>query len=106
MTTNATKLQTFRVSKTRKVLSVSGRSPGSLRTRITRIYGSRSGIPENLRDRIFQPNFSTKTSGMGLGLAIVKKTVEDMHGTITFDSWEGAGTTFTIRLPAAGRNRP
>src|SRR5690606_16281191 len=58
-----------------------------------------TGIPEDARERIFQPNFSTKTSGMGLGLAIVQKAVEASGGAISFATQEGRGTTFTVRLP-------
>lgn len=58
-------------------------------------------IPEEIKDRIFEPNFSTKTDGMGLGLAIVKKTIDDLGGTITFASQMGIGTTFIITLPTA-----
>jgi nitrogen fixation/metabolism regulation signal transduction histidine kinase len=58
-----------------------------------------AGIPDELKERLFQPNFSTKTDGMGLGLAIVKKTIDDLNGTITINSEEGEGTTVTIRLP-------
>ena len=57
------------------------------------------GIPEEIRDKIFQPNFSTKTSGMGLGLAIVQKSIRASGGTIDFTTEQGEGTTFTIRLP-------
>lgn len=60
-----------------------------------------SGIPEEVREKIFEPNFSTKTSGMGLGLAIVRKSIEAMQGEIGFDTSEGEGTTFWIRLPLA-----
>ena len=58
------------------------------------------GMPEETLKRVFDPNFSTKTSGMGLGLAIVKKTVTDMAGTIRVESTPGHGTTFFIDLPA------
>lgn len=58
-----------------------------------------SGIPEDLHDKIFVPNFSTKTSGTGLGLAIVRKSVEDLHGEIGFETAEDEGTSFWIRLP-------
>jgi signal transduction histidine kinase len=58
-------------------------------------------MPEEIKDRIFEPNFSTKTDGMGLGLAIVKKTIDDLGGTITFTSQKGLGTAFTITLPTA-----
>ena len=57
------------------------------------------GIPGDVIPKIFQPNFTTKSSGTGLGLAFVKKTVESMHGDISFVTFEGIGTTFTIILP-------
>ncbi|MEX1055864.1 MAG: ATP-binding protein, partial [Rhodothermales bacterium] len=62
-----------------------------------------TGIEIGVRDRIFEPNFSTKTSGAGLGLAIVKKSVEELHGEIGFESEEGKGSVFWIRLPLAGK---
>jgi signal transduction histidine kinase len=58
-----------------------------------------TGIPASLRDKIFQPNFSTKTSGTGLGLAIARKSIEELDGQIGFETVEGEGTTFWIRLP-------
>ena len=58
-----------------------------------------TGIPADKRDKIFQPNFSTKTSGTGLGLAIAHKTITELEGSITFSTTEGVGTTFRIRLP-------
>ncbi|MGB6123702.1 MAG: ATP-binding protein, partial [Bacteroidota bacterium] len=57
------------------------------------------GIPEEVRTRLFQPNFSTKTEGMGLGLAIVKKTIDDLRGTIAIESEPGKGTTVLVTLP-------
>jgi len=57
------------------------------------------GIPESLRDKIFSPNFSTKNSGMGLGLAISKKIVEQLGGSIAYQTKVGEGTKFTIELP-------
>ncbi len=57
------------------------------------------GIPPELHGRIFEPNFSTKTSGTGLGLAIVKKSVEALRGEIGFETEVGVGTTFWVRLP-------
>ncbi len=58
------------------------------------------GIPEERFERIFEPNFTSKNSGMGLGLTMVKKMVEDYKGKITVNSEVGRGTKFTISLPA------
>lgn len=49
--------------------------------------------------RIFEPKFTTKTSGMGLGLGIIKNIIENYKGTITFESEYGKGTTFLVSLP-------
>ncbi|MFD2742797.1 MULTISPECIES: sensor histidine kinase [Sphingobacterium] len=57
------------------------------------------GIAAEVIPKIFQPNFTTKSSGTGLGLAFVKKTVESMQGQITFTTAENLGTTFTLILP-------
>ena len=57
-----------------------------------------SGIPENIRDHVMEPNFTTKTKGTGLGLAMSYKIIENMGGTITFESKEGVGTIFYITL--------
>lgn len=57
------------------------------------------GISEKNKARIFEPKFTTKTSGMGLGLGMVKNIVETYHGTITFSSQLGKGTTFIIIFP-------
>lgn len=59
------------------------------------------GIDEKIREKIFQPFFSTKahTSGAGLGLATVWKTIKSHNGDITVTSQKGKGTTFRITLP-------
>ena len=57
------------------------------------------GIPEENYNRIFEPNFTSKSSGMGLGLTMVRKMVEDYKGEISVSSEVGVGTTFTISLP-------
>jgi len=46
-----------------------------------------------------QPLVTTKSEGQGFGLAVCKRLVEALHGTITFDSEEGNGTKFTVKLP-------
>ena len=57
------------------------------------------GIPKDKIDKIFEPNFTTKNSGMGLGLTMVRKMVEDYKGEINVKSEEGKGTKFVIILP-------
>ncbi len=59
------------------------------------------GIEPSLRDKIFYPNFTTKTSGTGLGLAMCKGIVEAMKGEIWFETETGNGTTFFVKLPVA-----
>lgn len=59
------------------------------------------GIPEELRDKIFIPNFSTKSTGSGLGLAIAKSGVETAGGKIWFETDFGKGTTFYLTFPIA-----
>ncbi|WP_432673246.1 sensor histidine kinase [Flavobacterium sp. SM2513] len=58
-----------------------------------------SGIDSQNIPRIFEPKFTTKTSGMGLGLGIIKNIIENYKGTITFESEIGKGTVFTVTLP-------
>lgn len=57
------------------------------------------GIPEELGNKIFIPNFTTKTSGTGLGLAFVKQSIESIGGAIRFKTVPGMGTTFFITIP-------
>jgi len=71
-----------------------------------RIQDTGSGIPENIRERIFDPFFTTKEigKGTGQGLAIARSVIVDKHGgTIHFETEEGKGTTFIIRLPRDGK---
>lgn len=58
-----------------------------------------SGIPNRISRKIFEPNFTTKSSGTGLGLAFVKNAVENMGGSIRFETEMYFGTTFYISLP-------
>jgi two-component system, NtrC family, nitrogen regulation sensor histidine kinase NtrY len=57
------------------------------------------GIPEDQQEKVFSPNFTTKSGGMGLGLAMIKNTIQNMGGTISFESMQGKGTSFFIELP-------
>jgi two-component system nitrogen regulation sensor histidine kinase NtrY len=58
-----------------------------------------SGIPEDLRRKLFTPNFTTKSSGMGLGLSIAKKYIENANGRIWFESEADKGSVFFVELP-------
>jgi signal transduction histidine kinase len=58
-----------------------------------------SGVPVELQDKLFEPSFTTKSSGMGLGLAIAKKIIENFNGEIWFRSTRDVETTFFIKLP-------
>jgi signal transduction histidine kinase len=58
-----------------------------------------SGVPSDLADKIFTPNFTTKSSGMGLGLAIVRKIIEQHDGQIGFSNLPEGGAAFYFSLP-------
>jgi len=57
------------------------------------------GIPEEVRKKVFQPNFTSKNSGTGLGLAICNNIVESFHGRIFFETEVEKGTSFFVELP-------
>jgi signal transduction histidine kinase len=57
------------------------------------------GIKEDDLNRIFEPKFTTKNSGMGLGLSIIKNIIENYKGNITFETQYGQGTIFRVSLP-------
>jgi len=61
-----------------------------------------SGIAEDVRDKVFMPNFSTKYSGSGIGLAITKRAIEHAGGKIWFETIMGEGTTFFVELSTIG----
>ncbi len=63
------------------------------------------GIPEEVKGKMFTLMFTTKSKGQGFGLPVVKRMTESLGGTITFESQQGKGTTFTVRLPTPKINR-
>ncbi len=69
---------------------------------VIKIRDDGEGIPDSIKDEIFDPFFTTKEKGTGLGLSVVKRIVSDHRGEIDFDSREGEGTEFIIKLPLAG----
>lgn len=66
---------------------------------ITRIQDNGQGIPNEIKETLFDPNFTTKSSGMGLGLSIVKRIIENLGGNIIFETELGKGSTFIINIP-------
>jgi two-component system nitrogen regulation sensor histidine kinase NtrY len=70
---------------------------------IIEVQDNGSGVSENIRQKVFIPNFTTKVGGSGLGLAMARRGVEHAGGNIWFETSEGKGTTFFIDLPLAVR---
>jgi len=58
------------------------------------------GIPPELRQKVFQLYFTTKSTGSGIGLAMTYRAVQLHNGTIDFSSVDGQGTTFRLQFPA------
>jgi len=69
-----------------------------------RISDNGTGIAEDQKDKLFIPNFTTKSSGMGMGLPIVKDIIESAKGKIWFETEYGTGTTFIVEFPLATEN--
>ncbi len=59
------------------------------------------GIPPEVRDKIFNLYFTTKEAGTGIGLAVAYRILQLHHGSVEFDSVEGQGATFYLRLPVS-----
>ncbi|GGC82068.1 two-component sensor histidine kinase [Flavobacterium lutivivi] len=66
---------------------------------VIQVRDNGTGIEAENINQIFEPKFTTKTSGMGLGLGIIKNIIENYKGTITFETELGIGTVFTVTLP-------
>jgi len=66
---------------------------------IISINDNGTGISEEAQKHLFEPNFTTKTSGMGLGLSIVQNIIQSFGGTITYKTSATTGTTFIIEIP-------
>ncbi|MFH1262160.1 MAG: ATP-binding protein [Pseudomonadota bacterium] len=60
------------------------------------------GMDATIREQVFKPFFTTKSTGTGLGLAIVKQIVSEHGGEIELESRPGSGTRFTLEFPAGG----
>ncbi|WP_298709315.1 HAMP domain-containing sensor histidine kinase [Chitinophaga sp.] len=66
---------------------------------VVEVIDNGTGIPPEAQEKIFVPNFTTKSSGTGLGLAMSRNIVEQAGGEIWFKTSPGMGTTFFVRLP-------
>jgi signal transduction histidine kinase len=66
---------------------------------VIRVSDTGPGIPESVRDKIFQPFFSTKEEGTGLGLSIATRIIQEHGGKLDVESKKGEGATFIITLP-------
>ena len=75
---------------------VAERVPGAVNVRVR---DTGRGIDPEIRQRLFEPFFTTRQEGTGLGLAIVRGVVESHGGEVAVESAPGAGSTFTLRLP-------
>src|SRR5215217_2998401 len=79
-----------------RVELMAAQSDGEL---VISVQDSGSGVPADLRERIWEPFFTTRQRGTGLGLAIVRKRVQEVGGTATLDSHNGGGALFQLRVP-------
>jgi PAS domain S-box-containing protein len=93
------------------IQAMNGKS-GALRLRACRDNGTVTvdvedeggGIPPSVRDKIFNLYFTTKKGGSGIGLAMTYRVMQLHNGSVEFDSRDGQGTTFHLRLPAVVTN--
>lgn len=67
------------------------------------VQDSGVGVPEEHKDKLFMPLFTTKSKGQGFGLAVVKRMTDALGGTVAFESEVGKGTKFILRLPNSQR---
>src|SRR5262245_24410620 len=94
-------MQEVPLSRRKVLIATQSNGDGTVRTSV-RDYGA--GISEEMRDRLFDPFFSTKTEGLGMGLAIVRSIVEAHGGTITAENVDDGGARFEFVLPVDGHS--
>jgi len=68
---------------------------------VTEIRDQGAGIPSEIQDKIFELYFTTKKTGSGIGLAQTYQIMQWHYGSVDFESGDGKGTTFRLRLPLA-----
>jgi nitrogen-specific signal transduction histidine kinase len=79
---------------------------GAQRELVIAIGDTGPGVPEELREKIFYPFFTTKERGSGVGLAMAQKIVASHGGVLELESTRGGGATFRLRVPCSGNGRP
>jgi PAS domain S-box-containing protein len=105
------------VNAAHAIEDASGDEPGTIAVRtahdgedaVITVSDTGCGIPDAVRERIFEPFFTTKDvgRGSGQGLALARSIVTDGHGgSIEVETAAGAGTTFVVRVPVAGKPAP
>ena len=80
----------------RILIKTSLESPGTIRLDVS---DTGPGIPEAIRDRIFDPLVTNRADGAGLGLGVSRRAVEEYGGSLLLERTGAAGTTMTVRLP-------
>jgi two-component system nitrogen regulation sensor histidine kinase NtrY len=98
-------MSALREKKGEKRVEITTNYHASLRIAVIDFRDNGAGMPEDVKSRVFEPYFSTKSDGTGLGLAIAKRIVADHHGFIRVQSAPGEGTQFTIELPTVSKPR-
>ena len=98
-------MSALREKKGEKRVEIATNYHSSLRIAVVEFRDNGAGMPEDVKSRVFEPYFSTKSDGTGLGLAIAKRIVADHHGFIRVQSTPGEGTQFTIELPTVSKPR-
>ncbi|WP_430812175.1 MULTISPECIES: ATP-binding protein [unclassified Carboxylicivirga] len=89
-------VQSIPIDRTGQIRITTSRDETSIKITIS---DNGRGISNEVKDKIFTPNFTTKSGGMGLGLAITKNIITNSNGKIWFDTTPNVGTTFFMALP-------
>ena len=92
-------LENARLAGDGHLVTIYGRT-ASPETVVVSVVDEGQGIPEDVLPRIFEPQFSTRSTGTGLGLAIVQRLVEAWGGRVTANSVVGEGTDMSLTLRA------
>jgi signal transduction histidine kinase len=75
-------------------------------TALVSISDNGTGISPEAQEHLFEPNFTTKTSGMGLGLSIVQNIIQSFGGKISYVTSNTSGTTFFVEIPIHSSTKP